>query len=325
MILNRVMALVVLTMLTLTSGSALSADPLPKGNLTEKARALYNNGDYVNALDLFIKLARQYPKNRAVYRALAASANNAKSYHTAVRAYEIYLELEPESDDAEKVKAELKNVRRQTDDKGRSRWKSISSARKNLEQALAKGRLHGPNGSLSLFKTLRARKYFGPKFGEYEAAVWQRFQDGHQALIRSYWDTDRVLDVESLSDFIDTCELAKQVFNRTDKVLTIETSIKILVAFNDGNARQALNLLERNQIRDYRLRYLMAMTLFTARRTSESVALLQALHEQYQKPRMRIRGELIKLKSERRVSSSDLDQLLEAIDALPEPNVPTSP
>lgn len=325
MILNRVIALVVLAMFMLTSGNAFSADPLPKGDLTEKARSLYNNGDYENALDLFIKLARKHPKNRAVYRALAASANNAKSYHTAVRAYEIYLELKPESEDAEKVKAELNNVRRQTGDKGRSSRRSIDSALKNLVQALEKGRLHGENGSLSRFKTLRGRKYFGPKFGEYEAAVWQQFQDGHQALIHSYWDTEKVLDVEILSDFVDACEMAKQVFNRTDKVQIIENSIKIMVAFYDGKTGQALTLLERNQIRDYRLRYLMAMTLFTARRTSESVALLQALHEQYQKPRMRIRAEMIELKAKRRVAVSDLDRLLEAVDALPEPSVPTSP
>lgn len=325
MILNRVMAFVVVTSLTVMSGNALSADPLPKGDLTENARGLYNNGDYEDALDLFIKLARQHPKNRAVYRALAASANNAKSYHTAVRAYEIYLELDPESDDAEKVRAELKNVRRQTNDKGRSKRKSINSAIKNLEQALEKQRLLGPNGALFFFKTLRARKYFGPKFGEYEAAVWQQFQDGHEALIRSYWDTVEILDVEILSDFIDACEVAKQIFTRTDKVQTIENSIKIMVAFNDGNTRQALTLLERNQIRDYRLRYLMAMQLFKARRTSESIALLQTLHEQYQKPRMRIRAEMIKLKSTRKVSSSALDELLEAVDALPEPSVPTSP
>ena len=303
----------------LLAAPSYAAEAFPKDELTEEARSLYNGGKYQKALKLFIKLSHRYPSSRPVYRALAASANNAKPYETAVRAYEIYLQLNPSTEDADKAKAELENVRKLAKGDKDARWKSIESAVKNLKTALKNARLHGKNGAVSLLQTLITRQYFGPKFGEYQTAVWQLLRDQQNLFIESYWDTNQTLDVEILTSLIDTSTQASQLFARQDQIASSRKVLDIMALYNDGKYKKALSQLEGAPIRDYRLRYLMAMLLYKQKRAPESIALLIALNEQYQKPRALVRAEQIRLNRKRRIKDEDLDRLVEALDELPEP------
>ena len=321
MMITKTTMLTLIATLGILVSPAYAADPFPKDALTEQARSLYNGGNYTKALTLFVKLSHRYPSSRAVYRALAASANNAKAYHTAVRAYEIFLALTPSSEDAEKARAELNNVKKHTKGKKSSRWQSISQTVKNLDNALKNDRLHGKNGAASLLDTLIKRQYFGPEFGKYQTRVWQLFRDEQQQLIQNYWLPSEVMDVEVLSNLLESSMKVEQVLTRKDQIQSAKTILNILELFNAGKDKAALTQFESTSVRDYRLRYLMAMLLFKQNRTQESVALLTALNEQYQKPRTMIRSEQIRLKDQRRIRDEDLDRLIETLDQLPEPQV----
>ena len=317
----KTMMLVLITTLGMLVSPAYSAEPFPKDALTDQARSQYNNGKYTEALKLFIQLSHRHPSSRPVYRALAASANNAKAYHTAVRAYEIYLELSPSMEDGEKVRAELKNVKKHTKGKKNPRWQSIATTKKNLDTALKNDRLHGKNGAASLLSTLVKRQYFGPKFGDYQTAVWQLFSDEQQQLIQSYWLPNEIMDVELLSNLLETAGTAEETLTRKDHIRSAKAILKILELQNDGKPKAALAQLEKTAVRDYRLRYLMAMLLFKQKRSQESMALLMALNEQYQKPRTLVRAEQIRLVKKRLIRDEDLDRLVETLDELPEPQV----
>ena len=298
-----------------------AADPLPKSPLTDQAREHYNAGQYKQAMALFIKLAHRHPHDRGVYRALAASANNAKVYHTAVKAYEIYLGLNPSKDEASKIQAELDNVKQQTKGKQSALWKSIRRTRKNLDLALKNEKLSGSNGALSLLRTLKKRQYFGPKFSDYHTQVWQLLEKRQDTLLDGYWHTNRTLDVEALSDFQDSIKTASDVFIRKDRIEEVQRMINALILHNDGKKTELLAFLGKSQIRDFRLRYLLAILLFEANRKAESIELLTAIGQQYQQPRALVRAQQMHLRTKKKIEEEDLDVLIDALDQLPPPGV----
>ena len=79
--------LMVIICFALSSASlTAAAEELPKDQVTDQARAAYNAGKFKQAVSLFKSLTFRYPTSPSIYRALAASANNAKQFDVAVRA-----------------------------------------------------------------------------------------------------------------------------------------------------------------------------------------------------------------------------------------------
>ena len=295
----------------------LASAPLPKDALTNEARNQYNNGKYKQALALFIKLAQKYPTEKGVYRALAASANNAKAFHTATKAYEIYLGLNPTKEEADKVKAELSNVRKQAKGKTSARWQSINRVLKTLDLALKNEKLSGSNGAIALLDTLVKRQFFGPKLATYHNDVWRLFQTKQQSLLDTFWHVEKKLDVQMLIELEDAIKNATQAIASKSRLAGAKKSLKALTLYNNGESRDLLAFLERSQLRDYRLRYMMAILLFEQDRAAESIALLHALGEQYRQPRALVRAEQMRLAKLKRIEDEDLDLLVDTLDQLP--------
>ena len=84
-----------------------SEPQLPEHPDVEVAKAAYNGKRYNEAARRFLKLAQRWPRNAALYRALARARSWAGDPGGAVVAYGFYLDLAREAPDRQKVQAEL--------------------------------------------------------------------------------------------------------------------------------------------------------------------------------------------------------------------------
>ena len=295
------------------------AQELPKDPITEQARAAYNGGKYKAAMGLFVKLSHRFPDSAAVYYALGASANQAKAYQTAVRAYTIYLELNRSGEQAQKASAELKNVRENLHSKGKEKWRQIKTHKAQLIKAINSRNLDGKNGALTIFSSLINQGYFGTDFGTLRQQTLDLITDRFGQILDAYWSVNEMVDPEALIDLGRQIKTAQQVFSGDERIRKIDAQLKAATAWQNGEKQNAINAIQQLDSLDHRLRYMMAGLLIQVKRSSEGVSLLRALSEQHQQARTLIRSEQIRLKKKRRISDEDLDQIIDTLDTLPIP------
>ena len=300
-------------------GTLQAAEELPKDALTAEARSAYNAGEYAKAVSLFKQLTFKHSTSPAIYRALAASANNAKEYAIAVRAYTIYLQLSAPGPDADKARAELSNVQKQLKSSKSSSQKQqqLKTLESKFEKALKTKTLDGKKGALALLKALVDLDFFGPKYAEYQSALLDQLDKQLDEVLDAFWSVKKTVDAESILNLQALIQTANKVHLNPSRLNRIARMTKALASWSNGETKKALNQLNEVSHRDYRLRYLQASLLFKAKRYKESEALFRSLHGQFQHPRMLLRAEQIRLKRKRRPKDEDLDALVELLDGLP--------
>ena len=194
-------------------GALYAAEELPKDTLTDEARSAYNAGKYDKAVALFKKLTFKYSTSPAIYRALAASANNAKQYGIAVRAYTIYLQLATPGTDADKARAELKNVRQQLklSKSGAQKQKRLQGLESKFEQALKTKSLDGKSGALNLLTQMLKLDFFGPKYAEYQNTLLDQLDLRLDEVLNKFWSVNKTMDAESILEVQSLIQQANSV------------------------------------------------------------------------------------------------------------------
>ena len=152
--------------------------PRVSTSLTEKAKGLYNTGKYNHAVREFRKLAQLFPKNAAVYRALARALSWANEPAKALKAYWFYQDLAPSAPDAEKVKAEinllLKRVKKTP---SKARPKQIAKTFEVISVRAKSGRFTGNDGSIGALNQLLESGYIDPKIGDVRQLIRQSLME----------------------------------------------------------------------------------------------------------------------------------------------------
>ncbi|MGB0647344.1 MAG: tetratricopeptide repeat protein [Bradymonadia bacterium] len=301
-------------------GTLQAAEELPKDSLTDEARTAYNAGKYDKAVSLFKQLTFKHSRSPAIYRALAASANNAKQYAVAVRAYTIYLQLAGPGSDADKARAELKNVQQQLKSSKASskKQKQLKDLEQRFEQSLKTKTLDGKKGALTLLKALMELDFFGPKYAEYQSTLLDQLDSRLDDVLSAFWSVKKTVDAESILNLQGLVQAGNAVHLNPSRLNRIARMTKALASWSNGETNKALQQLNKVQHRDYRLRYLQAHLLFKAKRYKESERLFRSLYEQFRHPRMLLRAEQIRLKKKRKLKDEDLDALVEILDGLPD-------
>lgn len=298
---------------------AIASDELPKDEMTDRARAAYNAGQFKKAVSLFKSLTFKYATSPAIYRALAASANNAKRFDVAVRAYTIYLSLATPGSDADKASAELRNVQQQlkSSKTGIKNQKELARLEIAFNKAAASKTLTGKQGGMNLLRKMLKLGFFGPKFQDYHEVLLDGIDGKLEALLGAYWSVTQTVDAELIIELQALNKSARAIPLNVARINRVTAVVDALSTWNSGETQNALAQLEQLEQREYRVRYLQATLLLKAKRFKESESLLRSLHEQFHHPRMLLRAEQIKLANKRRIKREDLDNIVELLDSIP--------
>jgi outer membrane protein assembly factor BamD (BamD/ComL family) len=298
---------------------ATAAQELPKDKVSDQARAAYNAGQFKQAVSLFKSLTFKYPTSPSIYRALAASANNAKRFDVAVRAYTIYLSLAATGSDADKARAELRNVQQQlkSSKTGLKNQKELTRLEKAFNQATQAKILVGKQGGMNLLRKMLKLGFFGPKFQVYHQVLLKGIDQRLEALLTAYWSVENTVDAEAIIELQTLSKSAKAIHLNAARINRVSAIVDALSTWNNGEHKKALAQLEQLEQREYRIRYLQANLLLKAKRFKESESLFRSLFEQFHHPRMLLRAEQIKLANIRRMKSEHLDAVVELLDTMP--------
>ena len=311
--------MVMICFVFISASWAIAAQELPKDKVTDQARAAYNAGQFKQAVSLFKSLTFKYPTSPSIYRALAASANNAKQFDVAVRAYTIYLGLAASGSDADKARAELRNVQQQlkSSKAGLKNQSELTRLEKAFNRATQSKRLVGNQGGMTLLRKMLQLGFFGPKFQVYHEVLLSGIDERLHVLLDTYWSVENTVDAEAIIELQALTKSARAIHLNTARINRVTAVVDALSTWNNGEHAKALAQLEQLEQREYRVRYLQASLLLKAKRFKESESLFRSLFEQFHHPRMLLRAEQIKLANTRRVKTEDLDTVVELLDAMP--------
>lgn len=314
LLLRRIVLCIFVSLCTAHAG-----EELPNDTVTDQARAAYNDGQFKKAVSLFKSLTFKYATSPAIYRALAASANNAKQFDVAVRAYTIYLSLNATGNEADKARAELQNVQQQlkSSKSGIKKQKSLVRLEKAFNQATQTKTWAGRNGGMNLLRQMLDLGFFGPKFKSYQEVLLGGIDDKLDTLLDAYWSVSKTIDPEAIIEIQGLNKSARDIHLNEARINRVAAVVDALSTWNNGESKKALNQLEQLEQREYRVRYLQANLLLKAKQFKASESLFRSLHEQFQHPRMLLRAEKVRLMRKRRVKSQDLDALVDMLDAMP--------
>ena len=308
-----------LVLVCLTVSIAHSAEELPKDAVTDQAQAAYNAGQFKKAVSLFKSLTFKYATSPAIYRALAASVNNAKQFDVAVRAYTVYLNLNTTGADAEKARAELRNVQKQlkSSKSGLKNQKALERLEKSFNEATRTKPLSGRDGGINLLRQMLQLGFFGPKFKTYHEVLLSGIDEKLNGLLETYWSVSETIDAEAIIELQALNQAARKIHLNAARINRVSAIVDAIATWNNGEDKKALRLLEQLEHREYRVRYLQATLLLKDNQLKASESLFRSLHEQFQHPRMLLRAEQIRLMRKRRVKSDDLDALVDMLDGMP--------
>ena len=132
-------------------------------DFTRLGNDAYNGGRYSEAVGAYVKAIQLEPaKALRAYRNMARAQNQLRQYDGSVQYYEWYLELASDADDARKIRAELRRVKRKANGTN-IQTEAQTAALGRLQQAIKDGRfIEDEGGALAHYDVLLRTGYAAP-------------------------------------------------------------------------------------------------------------------------------------------------------------------
>jgi predicted Zn-dependent protease len=252
------------------------------------AKAAYNAGKYGEAIGHFRSLARRWPANGAVYRALARAYTWDGKTNQAITAYRDYLTLAPDAGDREKIQAELDLVLRKSKSPPKAGPpKGVTKALARINKRVEAGRLGGRDGAVAAHQKLMGGTYVGPALARARDAVHGALVSRSEAAIAAWWSPAEAVSGDTTVDLTSAWKTLSEIdapAPRNARILT--TAVAGLDHLLAGRHAEAVTVLESVAPGDLRLRYAQAVALLGAKRVDEAKQLLTALARGEADPRI---------------------------------------
>lgn len=263
---------------------------LPDHPDTVAAKTAYNAGKYGDAINHFRSLARRWPGNAAVYRALARACTWDDKPNDAIKAYRAYLELLPDAADREKIQAELDLVLRKTKRPPKEGPPSrVKKALAAINKSIESGRLGGRRGAASRYAKLMQGKYIGPALAQGRDALHTALIEASKAMVSAWWNPTETLSARTAKDLVSAwttlSALDAPAPRGSEELIAAVTGLEHLMA---GRHAEAVSTLAPVAPGDPRLRYAQAIGLLGAKRIDEAKQLLTALARGDADPRVHL-------------------------------------
>ncbi len=251
------------------------------------AKAAYNGKRYNEAARRFLALAQRWPKNAAIYRALARSRNFADDPEGAAAAYGFYLDLAKKAEDREKIQAELELVTKKA--KGDVQMGPPPEAASMLEGARARaatGRFSGAEGAFGSIDAALEAGYLGPRLADVRREVAAELSRLSNQAIERWWLPDaRVVDAElSALDAGWADQTSRRDLTAGER--STSAAIRGLSLLRDKQPAAALAALAPVATEMAPLRYAQALALTHGNRDAEALLVLDALRGAIDDPRV---------------------------------------
>jgi Tfp pilus assembly protein PilF len=206
----------------------------PKHPLTQKAKNYYNAGNYNNAAGTFLSLAKVFPENAAVYRAMARSYSWASEPKKALVAYWYYLDLSPDAADRQKVEAEIELLTRRVKKiPSKTPPPKITKAFRTLEVRVKAGQFTGRDGAIGVLEQILESDYVSPKVGQARRQIKQHLETHSNRALEHWWVVPNQVETATLTELTSAWELMT--------TWQLKASQTILMAALDGLTHLALN------------------------------------------------------------------------------------
>ena len=288
----------------------------PTHPLTEKAKGLYNTGKYNHAVREFRKLAQLFPKNAAVYRALARALSWANEPAKALKAYWFYQDLAPSAPDAEKVKAEinllLKRVKKTP---SKARPKQIAKTFEVISVRAKSGRFTGNDGSIGALNQLLESGYIDPKIGDVRQLIRQSLMEHSKRALENWWIVTVRAESKTLTELAAAWELLDQdTFTGEEK--TYAATMDGLAHLTLNEPKKAAKLVAPVAAGRQRIRFIQAVALARSKQYRAAYRLLSALSQGTSDARVQLLHGLVGQKLKK---SNGIESILNALNLEDEP------
>ena len=296
-----------------------AASTLPEDPLTTQAREAYNASRFNEAGRLFRQVARKYPENPAVYRAMARAFSWAEEHASAIIAYRQYLAMASDADDASKVQAELDLVSKKVDTQPPIGPPSnIRQALDAIEARAKAGRFNGREGAFGALDAVLESSWVGPEIAIARRKAIAGLSRHSEEAVDRWWSPSSVLKSTTAAELTLAWEgvaerLEKSGLAPSGGELRMKSAIDGLAALSDGNHKKAVELLEGASAQDHRLRFAQAVALMKLKRYREVVQLCRALSRYTEEPRILLRLGVAELKTRQRDDA--IETWVEAMEA----------
>ncbi|MGC6416198.1 MAG: tetratricopeptide repeat protein [Bradymonadia bacterium] len=288
----------------------------PTHPLTEQAKELYNTGKYNHAVRAFRKLAQLFPKNAAVYRALARALSWANEPAKALKAYWFYQELAPSAPDAEKVKAEisllLKRVKKAP---SKARPKKISKTFEVISVRAKSGRFTGNEGAIGALNQLLESGYIDPKIGDARQLIRQNLMEHSKRALDNWWIVTVRAETKTLTELASAWELLdKDTFTGEEKTYAATMDGLAHLALNEP--KKAAQLVAPVAAGRQRIRFIQAVALTRSKQYRAAYRLLGALSQGTSDARVQLLHGLV---GQKLGKSDSVESILNALNIEDEP------
>ena len=251
---------------------------LPAHTLTKKAKKYYNAGHYQNAARTFRALARLYPENPAVYRAMARAYSWASEPKRSIIAYWHYLTLAPMASDKEKISAELELLlRRVKKQPPRKPTKRIQQAFNAVEVRAKAGRFTGKEGALGALNSIFEADYVGPKIGQARRDIRTHLVSHSNQAIERWWLVASQVTSKTLAELTSAWEILNEGKGLNDAERRIMKTLDGLTHLTLNEPKRAAQILAPIAPGHPRLRYAQAVALMRSKQYSVAKPLLESL------------------------------------------------
>ncbi len=261
-------------------------DRLPDHPDVEKGKAAYNAGRYNEAARLFLSLAQRFPRQPALYRALARSRTWAGDIDGAVLAYRAYLAQAPQAADLEKVQAELELALRKT-----AKPPEAPPGGDTLDLAITYARsgvFAGENGAFGRLDAAVEAGYIGPRLADVRDTIAEALATQSRDALERWWRPDAQASAETLSRLASGWQAQRSRRAPTAAEQRLATGLAGLSQIAAGQWAEAAQTLQPAAPGDHRLRFAQALAFARSGRDDDAAALLEALARHHDEPRVRL-------------------------------------
>jgi tetratricopeptide (TPR) repeat protein len=213
------------------------------------ANAAYNNGDYKQAANGYIRSIQAAPRRAEAYRNLARSYFWLGKYAAAVAYYDFYVQLAPDADDVQQVQSERRLAASRSGDAIYTMPESQQMARRALEQQLESGRAYtaGGGGAWGLYNSLLRTNYARPDVANFQRRLVRKLLEEFDGmLVAEAGQPVPRLDLEGWQLQLDRLQAARQL-TEDEGLLEIADSRSTVaeagIALLTGNRDEAVTLI----------------------------------------------------------------------------------
>ncbi|MGM0554862.1 MAG: hypothetical protein ACQEVA_00600 [Myxococcota bacterium] len=235
----------------LAQGDGALDSALPESfSVTMKAaNAAYNNSDYKQAANGYIRSIQAAPRRAEAYRNLARSYFWLDKYAAAVAYYDFYVQLAPTADDVKQIQSERRLAASRSGDDIFTMPESQQMARRALEQQLESGRAYtaGGGGAWGLYNSLLRTDYARPDLANFQRRLVRKLLEEFDGmLVADSGQPVPRLDLDGWQLQLDRLQAARQLTSDEgllDIVDSRSTVAEAGISLLTGNRGEAVTLI----------------------------------------------------------------------------------